>query len=75
MPEPLCTHHGCARFNGAEIACPPGLTVAALLADQGVNPTAVATALNGAFIAREQRGHTVLKAGDEVLTFQAIVGG
>jgi thiamine biosynthesis protein ThiS len=35
----------------------------------------VATAVNGEFIPCTQREATVLKTGDTVLTFQAIVGG
>ncbi|WP_374642851.1 sulfur carrier protein ThiS [Hydrogenophaga sp.] len=68
MPETL-------RFNEQTIPCPEGLTLAALLTDQGVNAGQVATAVNGEFIPRSQRNFTVLQPGDTVLTFQAIVGG
>ncbi len=63
------------NFNDQTLPCPEGLTLAALLDAQGVDAAAVATAVNGEFVAREQRGATALQPGDEVLTFQAIVGG
>jgi sulfur carrier protein len=62
-------------FNDLILPCPPGLTLAALLAAQGVPTTQVATAVNGEFVPRTQREATALKPGDTVLTFQAIVGG
>jgi sulfur carrier protein len=68
MPETL-------RFNDHSLPCPEGLTLAALLAAQGVNAEHVATAVNGEFIPRAQRANTPLQPGDTVLTFQAIVGG
>jgi sulfur carrier protein len=68
MPENL-------RFNDLTLACPEGLTLAALLVAQGVSAEQVATAVNGAFVPRDKRASTVLNPGDTVLTFQAIVGG
>lgn len=62
-------------FNELILPCPDGLTLAALLAAQGVQTTQVATAVNSEFIPRTQLEATVLKPGDTVLTFQAIVGG
>ena len=62
-------------FNDLSLPCPEGLTLAALLDAQGVNAEQVATAVNGEFVPRTQRGVTVLQPGDTVLTFQAIVGG
>ncbi len=62
-------------FNDLTLPCTDGLTLAALLKAQGVQPEGVATAVNGAFVPRNQREATVLKPGDTVLTFQAIVGG
>ncbi len=62
-------------FNDLSLPCPEGLTLAALLAAQGVNAEQVATAVNGEFVPRTQRGVTVLQPGDTVLTFEAIVGG
>ena len=68
MPETL-------RFNEQTLPCPEGLTLAALLTENGVNAEQVATAVNGTFVPRTQREATTLKPGDTVLTFQAIVGG
>ena len=68
MPETL-------RFNDLTLPCPTGLSLAALLAGQGVNAEQVATAVNGEFVPRAQRETTPLQPGDTVLTFQAIVGG
>lgn len=62
-------------FNNLTLPCPHGLTLAALLIEQGIKGEQVATAVNGTFIARSQRDATVLQPGDTVLTFQAIVGG
>jgi sulfur carrier protein len=63
------------RFNEQTLPCPEGLTLAALLNEQGVDGERVATAVNGEFISRAQRATTPLQPGDTVLTFQAIVGG
>ena len=38
-------------------------------------PNALATAVNGDFVPRTLRAQTVLKAGDAIVTFQAIEGG
>jgi len=63
------------HFNDLTLPCPAGLTLAALLSAQRVDAEQVATAVNGTFVPRTQRETTVLKPGDTVLTFQAIVGG
>ena len=73
MPEIL--HEATVRLNEQTLPWRNGLTLAALLGDQQVNAEQVATAVNGAFVPRTQRGATVLQPGDTVLTFQAIVGG
>lgn len=69
MPEPTL------RFNQHTLPCPVGLTLAGLLAQQAVAPERVATAVNARFVPRTDRGATLLQPGDEVLTFEAIVGG
>lgn len=71
MSDAPCT----LRLNGAPLPCPADLTLAALLAQQGIAPTTVATALNGDFVARARRDATVLSPGDAITTFQPIVGG
>lgn len=75
MPDALAPRVTAVRFNDREVPCPQGLTVAALLAAEKMPADAVATAVNGEFVARSQREQTLLRPGDTVLTFQAIVGG
>ena len=75
MNDTFSPREAVLRFNDLTLSCPAGLTLAALLESQEVNAEQVATAVNGAFVARMQREATVLKPGDTVLTFQAIVGG
>jgi sulfur carrier protein len=60
------------RLNGRELPCPPGATLQDLLEREGLRPERVATALNARFV---PRADTVLQAGDDVSTFEAIVGG
>jgi sulfur carrier protein len=52
-----------------------GLSVAALLAEQGRAPDAVATALNGAFLPRARRDAALIQPGDELTLIQPITGG
>ncbi|MCY4744253.1 sulfur carrier protein ThiS [Pelomonas sp. UHG3] len=52
-----------------------GLSVAALLAEQGWAADAVATALNGCFVPRGQRAATLIRPGDELTLIQPITGG
>ena len=58
---------------------PQGSTVADLLTRlhqaQGLDDTAVATAVNGEFVPRSERGQHTLNDGDAVLCFTAITGG
>jgi len=67
-PQPI-------TLNGQAQSCPSGTNLAELIAQQGVAPDAVATAVNGAFVARDRRTQHVLQPGDSVTTFQPIVGG
>ena len=52
-----------------------GLSVAALLDEQGRAADAVATALNGVFLPRLQREATLIQPGDELTLIQPITGG
>ncbi|MFG6469109.1 sulfur carrier protein ThiS [Roseateles sp. BYS87W] len=52
-----------------------GLTVAALLAEQGRAPNDVATALNGRFVPRALRDSTLIEPGDALTLIQPITGG
>ncbi len=50
-------------------------TLADLLDLAGLAPESVATAVNGRFVPRGQRGSCALAEGDSVTGFQPIVGG
>ena len=52
-----------------------GLSVAALLAEQGRAPESVATALNGRFLPRAERAATLIRPGDVLTLIQPITGG
>jgi len=62
-------------FNGQPQALAVPLNLSELLAQHGISADSVATAVNGQFVQREQRAATAMRPGDEVMTFQAIVGG
>jgi sulfur carrier protein len=61
--------------NGEPREVVEGSTLAELVAALGQAPQALATALNGEFIARDARERVQLRAGDAVFTFQPITGG
>jgi sulfur carrier protein len=63
------------HFNGAALTFAADTSLADLLDRYGIAQASAATAVNGAFIPRELRAQHRLQAGDNVLTFQAIVGG
>jgi sulfur carrier protein len=62
-------------LNGEPHPVPEGQTLADLVAALGQPPQALATAVNGEFVARTARAETVLCDGDAVFTFQPITGG
>ncbi len=61
--------------NGVAHSVPDSCTLAELLSRLEQQADVVATAVNAEFIAREQRQGCVLRAGDCITCFQAIVGG
>ena len=63
------------RVGGVPRAVPAASTLADLVATLGHPPNGVATGVNGDFVRRDMRADTPLRAGDEVLVFQPIVGG
>lgn len=63
------------RLNQDTVELPEGATLASLLATRPEAPAALATGLNGDFVAREQRAACLLKDGDVVTTFMPITGG
>jgi sulfur carrier protein len=62
-------------LNGGTRELPEGQTLADLIAQMDAPPQALATAVNGEFIAREARAGCTLREGDAVFTFQPITGG
>ena len=62
-------------LNGTPHSLTAGTTLAQCLATAKELAQPYASAINGEFIAREAREQTVLKEGDDILTFQAITGG
>lgn len=63
------------RVNGEDHEIAMGTSLAALLERLEHAPAAVATAVDGTFVAREKRASCVLQAGAQVHCFQPIVGG
>ena len=61
--------------NGEPRSVAEGSTLAELVAALGQAPQALATAVNGEFVARDARSGVQLRAGDAVFTFQPITGG
>jgi sulfur carrier protein len=53
----------------------PDTTLAALVATLGHAHDKVTTAVNGVFVARDERDTCLLQPGDAVLLFQPITGG
>ncbi len=62
-------------LNGEPLTAAAGTTLAALIERLGHAPRSVATSVNGEFVARDARAAHALRAGDQVMTFQPIVGG
>ena len=63
------------RLNHASLQLQEGATLATLVATLDKPPASLATAVNGDFIARDQRDQCVLRDGDTVMTFEPITGG
>ena len=63
------------QVNGEHLPWQPGLQVEQVLKALDKPANSVATALNGSFVPRALREHTLLQPGDSLTVFQAIVGG
>jgi sulfur carrier protein len=63
------------RLNHDPLQLQDGATLAVLVASLDKAPAALATAVNGDFVPRDQRGQCVLRDGDFVMTFEPITGG
>jgi sulfur carrier protein len=79
MPSTQNQLHAAAQItvqiDGQPHRLPAATTLAALVEQLDHAPERVGTAVNGDFVARSQRAARVLAEGDQVLLFQAIVGG
>ena len=73
-PDPIGTELS-IQFNGQTIPLSSRTTLTALLNALGQDCAGMATAVNGEFVARNERGNCVLNTGDSVTVFRAIVGG
>lgn len=62
------------HVNGEFRRVAPG-TVAQWLDSEGLAAGQVATAVNGEFVARDARARRILRDGDRIDVFRAIVGG
>jgi sulfur carrier protein len=62
-------------LDGRPHTVPAGTTLAALVATLGHAHDKVTTAVNGVFVARDERDTCLLQPGDAVLLFQPITGG
>jgi sulfur carrier protein len=63
------------QLNQDRVELPEGATLASLIASMPQAPAALATGVNGEFVAREQRAACQLRDGDVVTTFLPITGG
>ncbi len=61
--------------NGQPRDVAPGSSLADLVAQLVDSPQALATAVNGDFVARDARADRTLQPGDQVFTFQPLTGG
>ncbi len=67
--------HILITVNGESQSIPRGTSLAAVITHAQLAAETVATAVNGAFVARNDRVARELQMGDAVFTFQAITGG
>ena len=63
------------QLNDQRVELPEGATLASLIASLPEVPGALATGVNGEFVARGRRDGCPLKDGDVVTTFMPITGG
>jgi sulfur carrier protein len=67
--------HILITVNGESQSIPSDTNLADVIANAQLVAEAVATAVNGEFVPRNDRASRELLAGDAVFTFQAITGG
>lgn len=67
--------HTMIRVNGEEVECTPGLTLAELVSDRGLDRARVAVELNGAIVPRDALDATLLHDDDKVEIVHFVGGG
>jgi sulfur carrier protein len=63
------------QLNQDRVELPEGATLESLIASLPEAPRALATGVNGEFVARDRRAACRLRDGDVVTTFMPITGG
>ena len=63
------------QLNHERMQLPEGATLGSLIASLPQAPGALATGVNGEFVARDRRDECPLNDGDVVTTFMPITGG
>jgi sulfur carrier protein len=61
--------------NGESMQIEDGSSLADVIAQLNLAPEQCATAINGQFVARNERGMRRLSADDHIMTFEPITGG
>lgn len=74
MPETITIHTDRGPVT-LPARCSLEAAVERLLQDSDKDASSVATAVNGQFVARTDRGNHILSDGDTVLCFSPITGG
>ncbi len=67
--------HILITVNGKSQSIPLGASLATVITNAQLAAEAVATAVNGEFVPRNDRASRELLDGDAIFTFQAITGG
>ncbi len=62
-------------LNSKKITVDDGMTLSRVLEQQGIAPTGIATAVNGAVVSRDKRDSYTLTQGDNIVIIKAFYGG
>lgn len=62
-------------LNSKKITVDDGMTLSRVLEQQGITPTGIATAVNGAVVSRDKRDGYTLTQGDNIVIIKAFYGG
>ena len=75
MTDPVTAKRLVAVFVNGESRQSGATTLAEWVVLEGLDPQAVATAIDGEFVPRDQRADVALRDGARIDVFRAIVGG